>query len=207
MGFASLNIGKKDELLHYAWKSGCRLLFIGIEADDIDSLAEINKRVNMKIGVSEYPKLFDNIHRHKIVIMGSIIYGMDSDTPEKLKKRHEYLTNSGIDTVFLTNLTPLPGTRLFERFFKEKRLLYTDFPKDWSHFDLRTVVINPKSLTPKQLEDQMVETFRALYSWPHRLKNFFKTLWHTRDLLAAFWAFDSAKQIRPMIRPHALRGR
>ncbi len=203
--FASLNVGKNDELLHYAWKSGCRLMFIGIEADDIDALTEMNKRVNMNIGVSEYTKLIRNINRHKIVVLGSVIYGLDTDTPEKLKKRHRFLLHGGINTVFLTNVTPFPGTRLFERLKKENRLLHTDFPQDWRYYDFRNVIIQPKNMTPKQLEKQTAQTFRALYSWTNILMSFLKTLWYTRDIEAAFWAFDSMKQVRPMIRPHSVQ--
>ncbi|GAH28351.1 unnamed protein product, partial [marine sediment metagenome] len=53
--------------------------------------------------------------RHGIAVLGGFIYGMDSDTPEKLRRRTDYILRSGVDAVQLSYLTPLPGTRLFNR--------------------------------------------------------------------------------------------
>jgi radical SAM superfamily enzyme YgiQ (UPF0313 family) len=95
----SMNVANNEEVLEYAFKSGCRMLFIGVESENPDALKEINKKANLKIGPENYEEAFSIIHRHRISILGSFIYGFDTDTSETLDKRTKYIINSGVDAV------------------------------------------------------------------------------------------------------------
>jgi glycosyltransferase involved in cell wall biosynthesis len=37
----------------------------------------------------------------------------------------------GIDTIQITNLTPLPGTKMYDRWMEEGRIFATNYPEDW----------------------------------------------------------------------------
>ncbi|WP_197135921.1 B12-binding domain-containing radical SAM protein [Crateriforma conspicua] len=160
---ASISVADDAEVLDWAARAGCRMIFIGIEAEDIGALTEVNKRLNLKKGASAYQETFDRIHASGISVLGAFIFGMDSDTPEALFRRAEFMVNSDVDAMQLTTMTPLPGTRLFQRLEEEERLLYTNFPNDWAHYDLTKLVHRPKSMPPDELWDIIRQCTERVY--------------------------------------------
>ncbi|MBN2186910.1 MAG: B12-binding domain-containing radical SAM protein [Dehalococcoidia bacterium] len=188
---ASINFADNEELLEYAAKSGCRMVFLGVEAEDVDALEEVGKKLNLKKGVGSYKEAFHSINRHGIAVLGGFIYGMDSDTPEKLRHRTDYILHSGIDAVQMSYLTPLPGTRLFNRLRDAGRLLYANFPKDWEYYDLTGVVYKPALMTIQEFSAVTLEGARRIYSgWSIRRK-FARTLHATKNLAAASLAYGA----------------
>lgn len=161
---ASINIGDDPEVLEWAARAGCRMIFLGIESEDIDALTEVNKRLNLKRGPESYKELFDRIHRAGMAVLGAFIFGMDGDTPEKLRNRAEFMIESSVDVMQLTTMTPLPGTPLFDRLHKEGRLLFTDFPRDWGRYDLTELIHQPKELERDKLWNVIVQCMQQVYS-------------------------------------------
>lgn len=161
---ASINIGDDPEVLEWAARAGCRMIFLGIESEDIDALTEVNKRLNLKRGPASYKELFDRIHRAGMAVLGAFIFGMDGDTPEKLRNRAEFMIESGVDVMQLTTMTPLPGTPLFDRLHKEGRLLFTDFPRDWGRYDLTELIHQPKEFEREKLWKAIVQCMQQVYS-------------------------------------------
>ncbi|MFZ5828435.1 MAG: B12-binding domain-containing radical SAM protein [Planctomycetota bacterium] len=148
---ASVNIGEDEELLEWASRAKCRLVFIGFESDDSEALAAINKPLNLRHSAEHYAPLVRRIHRAGIVVMGSFIFGLDSETPEKLRHRVESLLAGNVDIVQVTVLTPFPGTRLFQRLQQQERLLCDDFPRDWDYYDGNHLVHQPLHVRPAEL--------------------------------------------------------
>ena len=188
---ASLNFADDDEVLRWAARAGCKMVFLGLEAEEVDALAEVNKRLNLRRGVESYEEAFRRIHRAGIAVLGAFIFGMDGDTPEKLNHRAEYMIRSGIDVMQKTFLTPLPGTRLFDTLQDEGRLLYTDFPRDWERYDMGEAVHRPRGMTPEALAQVMGESGRRMYAWPALARKALRTLWETRNPMAAMFAWQS----------------
>jgi radical SAM superfamily enzyme YgiQ (UPF0313 family) len=116
---------------------------------------------------------------------------MDGDTPEKLNRRAEYMVSSGVDVMQKTFLTPLPGTRLFDQLQDEGRLLYTDFPQDWERYDMGEAVHRPRGMTPGALAQVMGESGQRMYAWPVLARKALRTLWETRNPMAAMFAWQS----------------
>ncbi len=184
---ASLNFADNEEILEYAARSGCRMVILGLEAEKIEPLKDANKKLNLKMGVNSYGETFAKIHKYGIAVVGAFIYGFESDTPEILDKRTDYIINSGVDVIQTTFLTPLPGTRLFSKMTKEDRLLFTNFPSDWNYFDVMTeVVFKPKLMDAAELSSAMDKCDAKIRKVI--LKKFFKTLFATRSLKTALWA-------------------
>ena len=90
-----------------------------------------------------------------------------------------------------TFLTPLPGTRLFDQLQDEERLLYTGFPRDWERYDMGEVVHRPQGMTPEALAQVMGESSRRMYAWPVLARKVARTLWETRNPMAAMFAWQS----------------
>ena len=101
-----------------------------------------------------------------MAVLGAFIFGMDGDTPEKLRHRTDFMIESGVDVMQLTTMTPLPGTPLFERMQGEGRLLYTNFPRDWGRYDLTELIHRPKELERDQLWKVIVQCMQRVYSLP-----------------------------------------
>ena len=193
---ASMNFADNEEVLEYASRSGCRMVFLGVEAEKADALESVNKRLNLSKGVNTYEDTFRRINRHGIAVLGAFIYGMDKDTPETLHHRTSYILSSRVDVMQTTYLTPLPGTRLFGRLREEKRLLYTNFPADWIHYDMTEVTFKPLLMEPQRLGKAMRESNRRLYNRWSLWRKFLKTWRSTRNFTTAMWAYNSNMNYR-----------
>lgn len=188
---ASLNFADDEEVLRWARRAGCQMVFLGLEAEGVDALAEINKSLNLKRGVHAYELAFHRIHRAGIAVLGAFIFGMDSDTPEKLHRRARYMVASGVDVMQRTFLTPLPGTRLFKHLSDESRLLYTNFPADWNRYDMGQAVHRPAGMTPEELTEAMKVSGEWMYAWPTLLRKAFRTFRRTLNPMATMFAWQS----------------
>ncbi len=160
---ASLNVADDPEILEWASRAGCRMIFLGIEAEDGDALESVNKRLNVKRGAGSYSQVFDRIHAAGIAVLGAFVFGMDSDTPDKLRRRAEYIINSEVDVMQTTAMTPLPGTRLYHQMEREGRLLYTNFPEDWDRYNLTEVVMEPRLMRVDEMTQIMRECLERMY--------------------------------------------
>jgi radical SAM superfamily enzyme YgiQ (UPF0313 family) len=192
---ASMNFGDNEDVLKYAAESGCRMVFLGVEAESDAVLQEVNKSVNIKVKDS-YDEIFRRINHYGIAVLGAFIYGMDSDSPETLRSRTDYILRSGVDVMQTTYLTPLPGTRLFTRLQNENRLLYSDFPDDWDHYDMTEVTFVPHAMTPEDLKSAMNKASSGLYSKTSIYRKFLKTWRATRSFTTAMWAYTSNMNYR-----------
>jgi radical SAM superfamily enzyme YgiQ (UPF0313 family) len=187
---ASLNFADDDSVLEHAAKSGCRMILLGIEAENDVALQDVGKKLNLKF-LNRYEKVFHHIHSHGIAVLGSFIYGMQHDTFETLARRTEYILNNDVDAVQITLMTPLPGTRLFQKLRDEGRLLYTNFPDDWDHYDMTEVVFKPLLMEPDELFNAFCDAGIALYNHPTLWYKYMKTLSTTRDMTTAMWAYST----------------
>jgi radical SAM superfamily enzyme YgiQ (UPF0313 family) len=188
---ASLNFADDEEVLHWAAQAGCKMVFLGLEAEEVDALTEVNKKLNLRRGVESYEVAFQRIHQAGIAVLGAFIFGMDGDTSEKLQHRADYMIRNGVDVMQTTYLTPLPGTRLFEQLQGEERLLHTKFPGDWDRYDMTEVVHQPGSMEANELTLSMQKSNQRMYDRSVLLRKAFRTLWKTRDFTAMMFAWQS----------------
>ena len=188
---ASLNFADDEEVLYWAGRAGCKTVFLGLEAENEEALQEANKKLNLSKGTASYKEIFRRINKHGIAVLGAFIYGMDHDTKEAIAKRCQYIVGCGLDVVQTTVLTPLPGTKLFERLLKEERLLYTDFPMDWNRYDMSEVLHLPAKMSPEELEMAKAEADQRLFTSKHLVRSFVKTILSTGRVSTGMWALSS----------------
>lgn len=182
----SISVAEDEDILKTAYQSGCRLMLIGIESESLESLETINKNLNMK-ELKNYKKIFSTIHKYRIAILGAFIFGLDTDNAESLKKRMDFINNSGVDVVQVTILTPLPGTRLFQNLQKENRLILNHYPEDWIKYDFLNTVFKPKYLEKNELTEIMKNINKNVFSYRNIFKRVFKNLKATKRIFTAFW--------------------
>jgi radical SAM superfamily enzyme YgiQ (UPF0313 family) len=196
---ASMNFADNEEVLELAAKAGCVMVLLGIESERIDQLEETNKKLNVKIGIDHYDEVFRKIHKYGISVLGAFIYGLESDTPETMRRRTEYINEADIDAVQATVLTPLPGTPLFDKMLKEGKIIYKDFPSDWQLYDFAEMVFRHKNMTREQFMKEVKENWNLLYNDNILKKKFLRTLKQTRSPLAAIWSYGSNLQYHNMV--------
>jgi radical SAM superfamily enzyme YgiQ (UPF0313 family) len=197
---ASINFADDEEVLGWAARAGCKMVFLRLEAEEADALQEVEKRLNLQRGVDSYALAFDRIHRAGIAVLGAFIFGMDGDTPQKLEQRAAYMMHSGVDVMQTTYLTPLPGTRLFNRYQAENRLLYTNFPQDWEHYDMTEVVHRPGTMNSDDLVCAMQKANQKMYSLPTLMRKALSTYLSTRNGMATMFAWSSNQNYRQVSR-------
>ena len=188
---ASLNFADDEEVLRWAGKAGCKMVFLGLESDEMDGLVNINKKLNLRLGMDAYARAFKRINKAGIAVLGAFILGLDTDTKEKLARRAAYMIHSGVDVMQTTILTPLPGTRLYQQFLEDGRLSYTEFPGDWDHYDMTEVIFAPRNMSKDELARISNEIQDELYANKVLLGKALRTLFKTKDAFTMMMAYSS----------------
>ena len=147
---ASINLADDPELMTMMAEAGFDSVFIGIETPDEESLTECCKMHNKNRNLLQDVK---KIHRFGLQVMGGFIVGFDSDTPSIFQRQIDFIQQSGIVTAMVGMLQAPPGTRLFERLTREKRVC-TEFSGD--NVDGRTNIIPAMGL------DNLLRGYRAM---------------------------------------------
>lgn len=153
-----VNVTRDNELLDLMKKSGCRGVFVGFESLSQDSLNNTGKNFNKS---SFYKEAVKKFHERGIGVLGAFVLGFDHDKIDIFNKTLDFLKEARIDALQLTVLTPFPGTPLFKKMDREKRI----FDKNWENYDLSNVVIKPANMTAEELSRGYKGTLREFYSW------------------------------------------
>ena len=149
---------RDNELLETAREAGCLYLFIGLESFSQSSLQDAGKSINR---VSDYQKIIQNIHKHKIMVQAGIVFGFDTDTTAIFHDTLQACEQLGIDGATVSILTPLPQTPIYRQMKREGRLL----TEDWSHYNGKTqVAYIPKNMTSEQLYDGYMDFRKGFYT-------------------------------------------
>jgi radical SAM superfamily enzyme YgiQ (UPF0313 family) len=177
-----IDFASNPEVLKWAQESGCLAVAIGFESINEETLEEMHKVRNLKVGVKNYKEVIKRIHDHGIGVHGGLVLGGDGDRKDIFQRTTELILDSKIDSTLITILTPLPGTRLYERLRSEGRLLRTNYPDDWKHYDLGEPVFRPKHMTPEELGEGVYQVYKQTTSRVTSLKRAFNSLIKTKSL-------------------------
>jgi len=172
----TINMGDDEELLSLAAKAGCIGVFIGFESPTVEGLAEVGKRYNIVNG-RDMRTSVQRIQRHGILVAGSFIIGLDSDECGIGRRIADAASGYGVDILNALFLTPLPGTRVWDKMQTEGRISTNAFPQDWQYYTLTFPVADYKQLSREQIVREMDCCDRRFYS-PGRIG---------RRLWASFW--------------------
>jgi radical SAM superfamily enzyme YgiQ (UPF0313 family) len=130
--------------------------------------------------------VFRTIQKHGIGVIAGFIFGWDSDTAETIMQRARFAIKCGADSFQTSVLTPLPGTKLFDKIAKENRLLYTNFPNDWQRYDYFEPTIKHPSIPAGMLDEFITRAIAKIFAPRNIILRNLKTLWNTRSLVATW---------------------
>ncbi len=188
----TINMGDDKEALDLAYKAGCRAMLVGIESFDDQSLQDFQKRLNRQ-NLSRYQELIDGFHRSGIAVFGAFIIGCEGDTPDSVVKTASMAVRLGVDIIQITNLTPLPGTDLYEEFKRDGRIIANNYPDDWEKYTFIHTVFKPKNMTAQELDESMFQFRRGALARRWVLKRTIKSLFKTRSLTTALFVHGMNK--------------
>lgn len=191
---ASVNVTDDEQVIKLAARSGCMFVFIGFETISEQTLKDMRKGVNLKIGVENYKRVIDAFHKHGIGVVGSFIIGNDHESPAHYRELSRFIVRAGVDVLQMTILTPLPGTALMEQMKKTGRLLYQDFPKDWVRYRLSHVVQQPQGVDPDTVYIGNNYIKHHVYAFPTNQYRMMKSLLSLKNLtnFYAVYRFNKA---------------
>jgi radical SAM superfamily enzyme YgiQ (UPF0313 family) len=160
---ATVNFADDEELLALAARAGCRGVFIGFESPTPEGLRELRKKFNLLKG-RDFRASVRRIQRHKILVVGSFIIGLDADESGIGRHIADVASQYGVDHLNLLFLTPLPGTRLWDQWKSEDRIALNAFPEDWKYYTLTYPVARYKHLSLEGAIHEMILCNRSFYS-------------------------------------------
>ncbi len=179
---ATINIADDDELLRLAAQAGCKGVFVGFESPTEEGLAEVGKKFNLLKG-RDFRASVGRIRRHNILVAGSFIMGLDADERGIGRRIADAAERYGVDLLNVLFLTPLPGTRLWDRMKSQGCIAADSFPEDWRYFTLTFPVARYKHLSWAGILQEMDICDRRFYSLPRILRRIGSSLWRRRGPL------------------------
>lgn len=189
----TLLISKFPDLLKLAYKSGCRILTLGLETIDQSGLDQFNKNW-IKSG-DHYDSL-RAIQKARILPSVEMIIGHDKETAESVKRTFQFLVKVKIPLPRFYILTPIPGTELYDTYKEQGRLIHEDFEK----FTVTQCVFYPKNMSPEELNKWYFWINKKLFSIPVIFYRTIFSMGFLKNPLVYLFAFAVNLQYRRYIK-------
>jgi len=154
----SVKLAENPSLLKLACRSGCRLVSIGIESTNENSLNTVGKGWNQP---ERYQESIAAFRQHGIEVSTEMIVGFDSDDISALGRTLEFIQTNRIAVPRVHILTPIPGTALFDQLERAGRIIKRDF----GAYTGSKAVFQPAQIDPADLERRYWQLYENLFSW------------------------------------------
>jgi radical SAM superfamily enzyme YgiQ (UPF0313 family) len=158
----SIDVARDERLLDLMAEAGCRLVLIGLETLNRDTLRKMHKKWNHVAG--EYEAVIAKLHARGIMLYGTFIFGYDDDTFADFERTAAFCRRNGLAIANFNPLVPMPGTALYDRLVAEDGLLLDKWWVD-PGFRYGDPIVKTKNMTPQQLRDGPMVARRIFYSW------------------------------------------
>ena len=162
-GLASTKVFRDPEIPELLQKSGCSYLLIGFESVRSNSLKDIQKQFNK---IENYQYIIQQLRNIDVILMGTFIFGVDSDDEHVFEETVDFVLTNGIDIPRYAIVTPYPKTPLFEELKSQNRILH----EYWPHYDTQHVVFEPARMSPEQLDRGFRWAYRETFRVGHILR-------------------------------------
>ena len=186
----SVNMGSDLEGVKLAKKAGCCGMLVGLETFNPANLKTYSKGLNTKL-LEKYRHLVDGFHKGGLAVFGCFIMGADEDTEDVVADTTLKSMQIGVDILQITNLTPLPGTKLYDRWMEEGRIHATNYPEDWERYSFVETVFTPIKMSTRRLDEVICEMYQAAATEPWVWKRTLKSLLRTRSLSTAVFVHQT----------------
>ncbi|MGD1046382.1 MAG: radical SAM protein [Bacteroidota bacterium] len=179
------------DFFELASRAGCNQVFFGVESVNRENLRSKEKFQNQ---VSEYKDLIGHCHSLGITCHAGYILGLPFDTTASIKQDVAELQRMMFDSASFYILSPLPGSKDHQRWWREGRWLDEDF----NRYDSAHVAVKPERMSPDELMEAYYNTWEQFYSTEHMvnvLKQWRSDRYYYRERLSFFMWYLYASRI------------
>ncbi len=156
-----ISVADDEEILELMRESGCVQVLIGLESPESSGLKNLELKGDWKYRKFEtYKDAIKKIQSHGIRVTGCFILGLDSHGPDVFEDVIEFVRETEMFDVQITLLTPFPGTPLYERLKKEKRLMDET---GWERCTLFDLNFYPRRMEPSELRNRFRDLGVTIY--------------------------------------------
>jgi radical SAM superfamily enzyme YgiQ (UPF0313 family) len=168
IGQATAGLAEDPELLRLMKQSGCEGVIIGFESVDPKNQEKLKKIHSLKVTSSEAVHRF---HDQGIPILGAFVFGFDYEDKSIFERTIAFALTERLDGVQLRILTPFPGTRLYERLLRERRIFD---PLWWlKGYAPGTLHYRLAGMAPDEFLDGFNWMVKELFSYRNIFRRFF----------------------------------
>jgi radical SAM superfamily enzyme YgiQ (UPF0313 family) len=179
---SSIDMVNDKELLRLMADSGCVGNLIGFESINLNTLKWYNKSPNVR-DFNDYKEVLEVFRDYGFLTWASFMIGNDFDTIDTIDKTVEFAIKNKFTLSFFHVLMPYPGTKIYEQFKSENRLLYDGHW--WNHPDYRynQATFTPKLMTAEQLSEATIKANKDFYSFSSISQRLFDSKTNMRNLV------------------------
>ncbi|HSG99914.1 MAG TPA: radical SAM protein [candidate division Zixibacteria bacterium] len=155
-------VARDEELLELMRESGCAQVLIGLESPTRGALNKMELHGNWKY--AQWPRYRESIRRiqsHGISVNGCFVVGLDEHDSSVFDEILRYVEELELAEVQVTIQTPFPGTPLYERLLRDRRILQ---PGAWWTCTLFDINYQPAHMSVAELRTGFKELIGELYS-------------------------------------------
>lgn len=188
---ARFEVGFDDEMLDLMKKAGFIEVALGIEFIDDDSFEKYHKKSKR----AEIVKAIANIKAHGLGVRGLFIVGAEGDTKGVGKRIADFVIENGIHGALVQSMFFTPGTPVYEE--NKDRLIH----RDWEKYN-GNVVHYPKNMKPHELQFEIIDASRRMYSQARLLQAVAKAPGVLKILFIGefFWQMSMRSDLRKEMR-------
>lgn len=154
------DIAEDEQFVKRMADVGCRLVFIGFESINEETLRGLNKRETFE-QIKGAIKIF---HKYGISIHGMFIYGSDEDDYSIFNRTIKFCRKNMIEFGQFTALTAFPGTDL------SKQVKSQILNNNWDYYDGLHVTFKPKKISEWDVMNGILKSYKKVFSWWKILK-------------------------------------
>ncbi len=142
----TIKISEDDELMKAAAEGGLKMILVGLETISKAALKEQNKGF---VNPDKMKEQIEKINSFGIKVISDFLFGFDDHDHNIFEDTYQHTKDFKLEEIFPHLLIPFPGTKTYEKFDNDGRIL----TKDWSKYDGTHAVFQPKQMMPEDLEN------------------------------------------------------
>ncbi len=187
---SSIQFGEDLALIQLASRGGLRVLFIGLESVNPDSLKSYQKGVNLRrLQQHQYHQSISRIRSEGIAVFGAFVMGSDDDDISIFDTTLNFIESAHLDVLQVTKPTPLPGTQLWRTLSKQGRIIDQNYPKAWEEYRLTKMVFTPAKMSIEDVYEGFTYMRNIYYGFWKTIKRTLNTLFTTKNLTSTILAY------------------
>jgi len=161
------------DLLGKMVKSGLFWILIGVEFSSLAELQAYGKGLEPE----DIEETFRELKRYDIVTQAMFIVGTHEDTKESIMEKLRFAKKLEPFFVIFSPLTPLPGTKVYN---KAKENGWVEI-QDFSKYDFAHAIIHTKALSRQEVDALILDCYKHFYGIS-RLRHLFSRNKHKRGI-------------------------